>query len=215
MDKYTSIRNYIDSLPDPTPENPLHILVSSCLSGTLCGFDGTSYGEYPIMIKLLAHKNLAFHSFCPEDFSFGTPRELCNIHGGDGFDVLAGKAKVLTESGKDWTAQLIHAAERMLAVATQHQVRLAILTDTSASCGSQVIYNGHRHAEDPKYLSGPGVCSALLIRNGFHVISQRDYRTLEHFFKKLNPSHIISEQSIDYHESSWYKDHFADKPGKD
>jgi hypothetical protein len=31
--------------------------------------------------------NVQVFNFCPEDFSFGTPRALCNIHGGDGFDV--------------------------------------------------------------------------------------------------------------------------------
>ncbi len=211
MDKHQRIRNYIDNLPDPSQENPIHVMVSSCLSGTLCGFDGTSYGEYPIMLKLLANKNLHAHSFCPEDFSFGTPRELCNIHGGDGFDVLSGKAKVITESGKDWTAAMIHAAERMLALATQHQVHLAILTDTSAACGTQVIYNGHRKSELTHYREGPGVCAALLIRNGFQVISQRDYQTLEHFFKKLDPTHIVQQQALDFHETDWYRNYFHGK----
>jgi hypothetical protein len=34
-------------------------------------------------------------NFRPEDFSFGTPRMTPNSHGGNGFDVLDGKARSL------------------------------------------------------------------------------------------------------------------------
>ncbi|MEM9897701.1 MAG: 2-thiouracil desulfurase family protein, partial [Bacteroidota bacterium] len=92
-------------------------MVSACLVGVKCGVDGNDYGEYPSVLKLLKYKNVKLIQFCPEDFSFGTPREMCDIHGGDGFDVLDGKAKVLTSSGKDWTQGMIKASERMLKVA--------------------------------------------------------------------------------------------------
>ncbi len=46
--------------------------------------------------------NVKAVTFCPEDYSFGTPRSLPDIHGGNGFDVLDGKARVLTDKGEDW-----------------------------------------------------------------------------------------------------------------
>lgn len=52
---------------------------------------------------------------------------MCDIHGGTGIDVLAGQAKVLSESGRDWTAGMIKAAEKMLAIAQQERIELAVL----------------------------------------------------------------------------------------
>jgi uncharacterized protein YbbK (DUF523 family) len=41
-------------------------------------------------LRLIRLPNVRAINFCPEEFVFGTPREVCNIYGGDGFDVLAG-----------------------------------------------------------------------------------------------------------------------------
>lgn len=43
---------------------------------------------------------------------FWSPREMCDIYGGTGLDVLEGNAKVLTETGKDWTDGMIMASEK-------------------------------------------------------------------------------------------------------
>jgi len=79
--------------------------MSACLAGTDLRLRRN--GERRISqdaLKLLQYENVKIIKFCPEEFSFGTPREMCDIHGGTGYDVLNGKAKVLTETGKDWTA---------------------------------------------------------------------------------------------------------------
>jgi uncharacterized protein YbbK (DUF523 family) len=86
-------------------------------------------------------------------------------------DVLNGHAKVLTESGKDWTEGMIKASEKMLDIAITENVDIAIMMDTSAACGSQVIYDGNRFAENKMYQIGMGVCAAQLRRNGLLVIS--------------------------------------------
>ena len=93
-------------------------------------------------------------------------------------------------------------------VAQENQVRVAILPDISASCGSQVISDGCRLVEDRKYQKGPGVCAAILIHNGIKVISHRDFKTLEHLYQKLDPNHDIVESVIDHHESDWYRNYF-------
>jgi uncharacterized protein YbbK (DUF523 family) len=112
-----------------TPENPFKLLVSACLSGEKCGTDGTSYGEYSWILKLMNLPNVSPVRFCPEDFSFGTPRNIPDIHGGNGFDVLEGRAKVLTDKGEDWTAGMISAAHEMLKIAKSECIDLAIMTD--------------------------------------------------------------------------------------
>lgn len=194
--------------PDFTSTNPMRILVSGCLSGALCGYDGTSYGEYPHIQRLVQLSNVQVVTFCPEDFAFGTPREVCNIYGGDGFDVLDGRASVRTDSGQDWTVPMIKAADRMLEIAEASHVHLAILMDISAACGSQVIYDGPREMKN--YQKGAGVCAALLIKNGFKVVSQRDYKTLEMILYRLDKSHRIDGKAKDHHETEWYKEYFRE-----
>lgn len=201
-------REYLKQLRIPTKENPLRILMSACLSGITCGYDSTANGEYPTALKILNYDTVKVIKFCPEEFSYGTPREMSDIHGGNGFDVLEGKAKVLSESGKDWTEGMIKASEKMLAIAKKENIELAVLMDISAACGSQVIYDGNRFSENKVYQIGAGVAAAQLIRNGFKVISQRDYASLEILYSKIDPTHQIDNTKIDHHEIEWYKEYF-------
>lgn len=201
-------RNYLRNLRIPTPADPLRILVSACLTGVMCGVNGDNYGEYPSVLKLLPYKNVKLIPFCPEDFSFGTPREMCDIYGGTGMDVLNGKAKVLTPSGMDWTEGMIKASEKMLEVARRADIELAVMMDVSAACGSQVIYDGNRYAEDKKYQIGMGVCGAQLHRAGFKVISQRDFAALEILYSRIDPAHVINPAAIDMDEHEWYVGYF-------
>lgn len=200
---------YLQQLSVPTEQDPLRILVSACLLGTTCGYDGTANGEYPTALKLMTYKTAKLTRFCPEDHSFGTPREMCDIHGGTGMDVLDGKAKVLSESGIDWSDGMIKASERMLEIAKQENIELCVMMDISAACGSQVIYDGSRFAADKKYQIGTGVAAAQLMRAGFKVISQRDLASLELLYNKLDPNHTINNEAIDHHEIAWYKEYFG------
>jgi uncharacterized protein YbbK (DUF523 family) len=145
--------------------------------------------------------------FCPEDFAFGTPRQTPDIHGGNGFDVLDGTARVLSERGDDWTEGMLAAGEAMLALAQEHRVRLALLMDVSAACGSQVIYAGPR--SEGVYQGGQGVCAALLIRHGIKVVSQRDHRTLDALIAKLDPTFVPAAGRRDHHETAWYIETFG------
>jgi uncharacterized protein YbbK (DUF523 family) len=133
---------------------------------------------------------------------------MCDIHGGTGIDVLNGKAKILTESGIDWTEGMIRASEKMLEIATNEKIELAILMDTSAACGSQVIYDGNRFAPNKKHQIGMGVCAAQLKRNGIEVISQRDYASLEILFSKIDTEHKIDNTKIDHNQTEWYVNYF-------
>lgn len=202
-------REYIKKLRVPTKEEPLRILMSACLMGTRCGWDGTANGEYPSALKVANYDTVRITTFCPEQFSFGSPREMCDIHGGTGMDVLDGKARVLSESGADWTVGMVAAAEEMATLAENNRIELAVLMDISAACGSQVIYEGNRFGADKRYLVGAGVCAALLMRRGFKVISQRDYASLELVYAKLDSNHLINTEAIDHHEIEWYKNYFG------
>ncbi|MEM7103346.1 MAG: DUF523 domain-containing protein [Bacteroidota bacterium] len=202
-------KTYLKNLRQPTVDNPLRILTSACLIGTLCGVDGSANGRYPSVLKLLQYKNVRMIPFCPEDFSFGTPRETPDIEGGDGFDVLDGKARVVTETGKDWTEGMIKGAKKMLELAQKENIELAVMMDVSGACGSQVIYDGHRFSENKAYQIGMGVCAAQLHRNGFKIVSQRDFRSLELLYAKIDPNHKVNPDAIDHDETDWYKTYFS------
>jgi len=200
----------IQAMPDFTPDRPMRVLASACLAGEPCGVDGTSYGEYPEVLKLINLPNVKHVRSCPEQFSFGIPRRMPDIHGGNGFDVLDGKARVITDHGDDWTEGFLKAAQEMLQIALVNKVDLAVLMNMSAACGTLFISDGCRMVpqEQRKYQKGPGVCAALLIRNGIKVISQRDYKTLDFIFKKLNPQHALNPSLTDLHEIDWYLNYF-------
>lgn len=199
---------YLKQLRTPTKDHPIRILLSACMTGISCGWDGTANGEFPSIFKILQSDMVSIVKFCPEDYSYGTPREMSDIHGGTGLDVLNGNAKVLSESGNDWTDGMIKASIKMLDLAKQEKIELAILMDISAACGSQVIYSGNRFSENKIYQIGAGVCAAQLIRNGIKVISQRDYASLEILYSKIDTQYKIDESKIDHHETEWYKNYF-------
>jgi uncharacterized protein YbbK (DUF523 family) len=144
--------------------------------------------------------------FCPENYAIGTPRETPDIVGGDGHDVLDGRARFLSASGEDFTEAMIAAAHRMLELVRENEVRLAVLMDISAACGSQVIYRGPRATS--AHQIGQGVCAALLVRNGVPVVSQRDARTLNAIFRKLDGKTGFRPELQDHHEIEWYRTYF-------
>ncbi len=203
-------KEYLKSLRTPLESDPLRILVSSCLLGTLCGADGSSYGDYPHIRSLANYPKVRIISFCPENFSFGTPREIPDISDGNGADVLDGNAIVITETGKNITKGMVEAAKKMLEIAQLNNIELAIMMDVSAACGSQVIYKGHRLSKNPQYQIGMGVCAEMLTRNGFKVISQRDFKSLDILLSKIDSNHIPDNTAIDHDETEWYKEYFCD-----
>ena len=200
----------IRSWPAFSANSPLRVLVSACLAGDLCGVDGTANGEYPLAQRLLRLPNVRAVKFCPEHVAFGTPRRTPDIEGGDGFDVMDGCARVVSDTGDDWTAGLRAAAYEMRELAVERAVHLALLMDVSAACGSTVIYDGPRSLRT--YRRGPGVAAAALIRAGVPVVSQRDERTLALIFAKLDvdASDRMSD-NLDHHERFWYRDYFSDR----
>lgn len=201
-------RNYIKSLRIPTENNPLRILFSSCLLGVLCGADGSSYGTYPHVLKISDYTNVEIISFCPENYSFGTPRAIPDISEGNGADVLDGRAKVITKNGQDLTEGMLKAATKMLEMALANNIEIAIMMDVSAACGSQVIYKGHRLSDEASYQIGRGVCAELLSRNGIKIISQRDYKSLDILLSKIDSTHKRDRNAIDHDETEWYKEYF-------
>ena len=150
------------------------ILVSSCLAGNPVRYDGKACLDNTIQ-QLIAEKKAV--AVCPEVLGgLSTPREPAEIVGGDGYDVLAGTAKVIAISGTDVTAEFIDGALKTLQIAQQMNVTQVVLKEDSPSCGSNKIYSGQH---DGGKIVGVGVTTALLATNGIKVISEFELEALK------------------------------------
>jgi uncharacterized protein YbbK (DUF523 family) len=142
---------------DPKPP----VLVSACLLGVSCRYDGRSAALASLAGLVDGRAVLAV---CPEELGgLGTPRPKACLSGGDGAAVLDGAARVVTESGEDVTAAFRRGAERALDLARAAGVEEAVLKERSPSCGASRI---HREGE---LADGAGVTAALLARAGIRV----------------------------------------------
>ena len=104
---------------------------------------------------------------CPEVLGgLRIPRENSEITGGNGSDVLEGKARVITISGKDVTSNFIKGAKVVLAFAKKYRIKKAILKSNSPSCGLGKIYDG---SFTSKLINGSGVTASLLRQKGIKV----------------------------------------------
>ena len=73
---------------------------------------------------------------CPEQLGgLPTPRMAADLVGGDGADVLAGRAKVITKNGTDVTENFIEGARQVLEIALRQKISGIFLKSGSPSCG--------------------------------------------------------------------------------
>jgi len=156
----------------PSPEHDLR-LVSACLLGVACRYDGQSCPA-PELIDL-ATKGKAI-AICPEVAGgLPIPRLPAEIEaasaGLDGHAVLDGRARVVRRDGVDVTAQYVQGAQAALALARKLGIRRAILKANSPSCGAGSIHEGKFAGE---LVPGEGVTAALLRRSGIEVMTEAD-----------------------------------------
>ena len=145
------------------------LLVSACLLGEPVRYDGESKPLQHAGLQALAEAGRVV-AFCPEvGGGLPTPRPPAEIVGGDGVEVIAGRAGVYTASGENLTGNFIAGAERTLSICRKMDVRVAILTEKSPSCGSSLVYDG---SHSRTTAAGSGVTTALLRENGITVFDQ-------------------------------------------
>ena len=146
------------------------ILVSSCLLGEKCRYDGNDCFD-PLVVKLVNNRGAI--PCCPEVLGgLPTPRVPAEIIGGNADDVLDGKAQIMTKEGVDVTKEFVEGAYQTLKLAQENDISVAILKERSPSCGSCLVYDGT--FSDVK-IPGIGVTTALLRRNGIKVYSEENF----------------------------------------
>ncbi|MFQ5956850.1 MAG: DUF523 domain-containing protein [Candidatus Brocadiales bacterium] len=137
------------------------ILISGCLVGLECRYDGSTAKNDRLLASL---RGVDLLPFCPEQMGgLPTPRPKAEITGGDGHDVLAQKARVINEEGEDITESFIRGATESMKLVRLFNITEAYLKSKSPSCGLGRIYrDGHQ-------VKGDGVCAALLSQNGIKI----------------------------------------------
>ncbi len=168
---------------DSVKDELIKIGVSGCLLGAKCNFNGTDLLSNFVK-ELQENDQVELISFCPEDSIFGTPRPNLRIVGGDGFDVLDGKASVVNEHGNDVTALQINGANQFLDCLTVSKIKYAILMDGSPSCGSNVLLKEENWPAGG-FKRGIGVTAALLKRNQIAVFSSFDELSINNFLSSV------------------------------
>lgn len=128
-------------------------LVSSCLIGLCTRYDGNAKPNEQCIRDL---RHIAWVPVCPEQLGgLPTPREPAVLAGGDGHDVLAGKARVITASGFDVTENFLRGARLTLQLGKLKGITTALLKSRSPSCAVH---------------GAAGVTAALLRAHGFTLM---------------------------------------------
>ncbi len=140
----------------------MKVIVSACLVGLKTRYDGKTE-EDPEIVELFSMGDVI--PVCPEQLGgLPTPREPVHFKGGDGKDVLEGKAKVVgVTTGEDKTENMLRGANEVLKIVEMLGIKKAILKEKSPSCGLRCVMI------DGEWKKGMGVTTALLIKNGIEV----------------------------------------------
>jgi len=128
-------------------------IVSACLAGVKCRYDGTSKPNKKVIELVKKGKAIPL---CPEQLGgLSTPRIPSEIRGN----------KVINKKGKDVTAFFIKGAKEALKIAKLAKCREAILKSKSPSCGVREIYDGSFTGKTKK---GDGIFTRLLKKNNIN-----------------------------------------------
>ncbi|WP_394193932.1 DUF523 domain-containing protein [Pseudoalteromonas atlantica] len=135
------------------------ILVSSCLLGKPVRYDGTG--------QTLSHPQITTWQLqgrivplCPEVAGgLSTPRAPAEISDG----------KVITNDNEDVTAAFRLGAQKALQLCMLHNIRFALLKESSPSCGRNTIYDGTHKGNK---IAGMGLTAEMLVSNGIEVFSE-------------------------------------------
>ncbi len=140
----------------------MKILVSACLLGVRCRYDGKSK-PHPAVERLMEQHTLI--PVCGEILGgLPTPRVSAERQG----------ARVVTADGRDVTAAYRRGAEEVLRLAERYGCKAAILKERSPSCGSGRIYDG---TFTGTLTDGWGVTAELLRDHGICVIGESEAET--------------------------------------
>ena len=140
----------------------MKILISACLLGVCCRYDGASK-PHPLAAALAERHTLV--PVCPEQLGgLPTPRPPAERRDG----------RVATQSG-DVTEQYRRGAEETLKLCKLFGCEVAVLKERSPSCGHGQVYDG---TFSGALTAGDGVTAELLTTNGIPVYGESQIKAL-------------------------------------
>lgn len=144
------------------------ILISSCFLGNKVRYDG---GDNLLTTRVIQRwqQQQRLVVICPElAGGLSVPRAPAEIQPGN-------VIQVITNKGEDVTAEFTRGANAALMLCKQHNIRFALLKESSPSCGSKTIYDGSFTRQK---ISGQGITSKLLKDHGINVYGENDIAEL-------------------------------------
>ena len=141
------------------------LLISRCLLGDKCRYDGKSK---PLPDETLQALRARYDLIpvCPEVLGgLPTPRTPSERQGD----------RVVMKTGADVTEEYRRGAEATLQTAQENQVCAAVLKERSPSCGKGNIYDG---SFTGTLKNGNGVTAEVLLNAGFTVYGESEIATL-------------------------------------
>lgn len=133
------------------------IVVSACLAGVDCRYNGSSYTVPQIAEMVIQGEAIPI---CPEILAgLPTPRPPVEQNSG----------KFIALNGDDQTDKYVAGAKIALEIAVKSRCQRAILKSKSPTCGSGLIYDG---TFSGKLITGDGIFAMLLKEQGIEVSTE-------------------------------------------
>ena len=137
----------------------MKILVSACLVGDNCKYNGGNNLNQKMMDFLKSHEMI---KVCPEVLGgLATPRAPAEIVDG----------KVMNTEGKNITKEFTLGAQKAFEIVQKENPDLIILQSRSPSCGIKQIYDGTFSGNK---IPGHGLFAELCIKAGYKVLDIED-----------------------------------------
>lgn len=143
-------------------------LVSACLAGINCRYDGQNTTVSGVEELVRSGKAIPI---CPELLGgLAIPRDSCEI-----LEFSEGNSRVVSKEGKDFTPYFEDGAQKTLEITKTIGITVAILKSKSPSCGYGKVYDGTftRTIRD-----GNGFTAGLLAANGIVVYTGEEFESL-------------------------------------
>ncbi len=135
----------------------MKILVSACLLGTNCKYDGKNNRNEAVLSFLAGHDVIPI---CPEILILPAPRPPVEIRNG----------RVVTETEEDLT-DLFRKGVALAVSKIPADIDLAVLKARSPTCGAKEIYDG---TFTHKRIPGEGLLARALREKGIRVMDEED-----------------------------------------
>lgn len=137
----------------------MKILVSACLLGRNCKYDGGNNFRQNVVDFLRGHDVV---EVCPEVMAGRSiPRKPIELLNG----------KFIEEDGTNVDVEVQRGVQDALKIAQKEKIDLAILKSRSPTCGARQIYDG---TFSHRLINGEGAFAKALRENGFRVIDVED-----------------------------------------